>query len=142
MCARRSEHPVSGDSDGVEPLSKAAAAAHNGYEIVVSSGKKIIGSAQVRGRDYCLQHGSIPLDGSFRGIERLMKGTSIENLGTTFLSAELKREVSRDEAEAVFHSAFSEAVPLVSDELTADEIAKARELVRSKYSTDSWNFSR
>ena len=63
-------------------------AAPVGGEILVS-GRKLVGSAQVRKRDAFLQHGSILLDGS----QRIVSNTS----GETTLAAVLGRSVTIDE---------------------------------------------
>ena len=109
------------------------------YEIVGPTGKKIIGSAQVRGRNSCLQQGSIPLDDSFQEITRIVKDTATENQGCTSLSQELKRQVTREEAEEAFRSAFAEQLPLSRDELTEEEVGMAEEILHRKYAREEWN---
>jgi lipoate-protein ligase A len=56
---------------------------------ILASGRKLVGSAQVRKRDAFLQHGSILLDGS----QRIVSKTS----GETTLAAVLGRSVTFDE---------------------------------------------
>ena len=112
------------------------------YEIIVPSGEKIIGSAQVRGRNSCLQQGSIPLDDSFLNIERFIDDAATQNQGCISLSQVLQRRVDRAEAEAAFRKAFAAELPLKPDDLTSDEIKRAEEIWRQRYSLDEWNFSR
>jgi lipoyl(octanoyl) transferase len=110
------------------------------YELATPDGRKIVGSAQATTRRASVQHGSIPLDGSFRGIGRYLRtpepgsGREPASLGEL-----LGREVSLAEAIDVFTAAFAARVELEADRLTRDEEALAGELGDRKYGSDEWN---
>jgi lipoate-protein ligase A len=109
------------------------------YELSTPDGRKLVGSAQATTRRACLQHGSIPLDGSFRRIsEYLRAGAQGSGPGPTSLGEEIGRAVSLEEAAAVFASVFAESFGAEPSELTAAEEALSRSLVREKYGSDAW----
>jgi lipoyl(octanoyl) transferase len=78
-------------------------AASAGGEVLVS-GRKVVGSAQVRRGAAFLQHGSILLDGS-QDVVRAVSHQRSDVSGETTLSAELGRPVGFDEvAQAIVHA--------------------------------------
>ena len=110
------------------------------HEVQTMSGKKIIGSAQVTTRDACLQHGSIPIDGSFTKIRDYILAEDIyQNQGVSFLESELGGPLSRKNAEAAMLRAFSNVFPLRNGILSSDEVHMARVLDENRYSTEEWN---
>jgi lipoate-protein ligase A len=125
------------------------------YEITVS-GKKLIGSAQVRRRGMVLQHGTLPLTGDLTRIFACLRtdrrhGAQPESLATRqegwllaracTLEQALGWEVSFGEAADALAQGFASAlnVKLVSGDLTQDEASRAERLRREQYANDSWN---
>ncbi len=110
------------------------------YELATADGRKIVGSAQATTRRACLQHGSIPLDDSFRRIGAYLR-TPAEDGGPTPVSIgeALGRRVGLEEAVAVFAAAFARRLDLEASALSADEEALASRLVADKYGRDEWN---
>jgi lipoate-protein ligase A len=109
------------------------------YEVVSNRGRKLIGSAQITRREGCVQHGSIPLDGTFRRIERYIRG-ALPPTGPVPASVgeELGRRVSLHELADVVKEAFAREVGLVPSTLSKKEEKSAEDLCRKKYATDEW----
>jgi lipoate-protein ligase A len=119
------------------------------YEIASASAKKLIGSAQVVNRSASLQHGAIPLDLSYRRIERYLaldpakRGTSPPEEASC-LSKELGKPVSYAEALKAFAEGFDTALRdrgsgLRTGTFSEWESRRAEELLENKYSGDEWN---
>ena len=118
------------------------------YEIVVD-GKKLIGSAQTRKKSGILQHGTLPLHGDLTRItqalvfadeqERLAAGPKRLSRAVT---AEMVtgRVISWESAAAAFVLAFEDwlGLRLEPGELSPAELARAEELVQTKYNHPSW----
>lgn len=114
------------------------------YEVVTNGGQKLIGSAQTTNRESCLQHGSIPLDGSFRRVADYldMDGaaeTTFSNTEPTSIAEARGASVTMEEVSRAFRRAFAETVGIEDDHLTAEETQHAQQLAREKYSQDIWN---
>lgn len=115
------------------------------YEIASSSAKKLIGSAQVVNRRASLQHGAVPLDMSYRRIDRYLALSDEKELEEpSCLSAELGRPVSFIQAVKAFAEGFDAAlrrlgVTLQTGTLTESESRRAGELLQNKYAGDEWN---
>ena len=116
------------------------------YEIASPSAKKLIGSAQVVTRRASLQHGAIPLDMSYRRIDRYVALGPQENDAedSSCLSGELGRPVSFEQALKAFAVGFDAALrergaALGSGALSQEENLRAEELLRHKYAGDEWN---
>ncbi len=118
------------------------------YEILTADGRKIVGSAQVRKRDWVLQHGAIPLYGD---VTRLVDYLSLsperrQQLKTTLaaravsVSGYLRREVSFAEAAQALARGFAETlgVMLERGHLTPEEIVLAKELETTTYARAEW----
>lgn len=110
------------------------------YEIASLTGRKLIGSAQILGRRATLQHGSVPLDRSYRGIERYLRLPPASPSLASSLSEELGRPVSFDAAAAAFKEAACALLDCREQALSAPESAAVAELLHTKYGTDEWNF--
>jgi lipoate-protein ligase A len=122
--------------------------APSNYEITVG-GKKLIGSAQARRKEAVLQHGSLPLHGD---ITRLVCALQYNNPGSREAAAQrlgnraatiegvLGRRISWEEAADKIMTAFEQVLnlELVGSELSAEETARARQLVENKYGHPSW----
>jgi lipoate-protein ligase A len=129
------------------------------YEIADDRQRKLIGSAQVLTRRFSLQHGAIPLDGSYRRIAGfLAAGAGARSGGAGFrraapgeghglpssLGEELGREVGYAEAADALARGARYALErlgltLRSGDLTGEERERAAALLESKYSRDEWN---
>lgn len=118
------------------------------YEVLTADGRKIVGSAQVRKRDWVLQHGAIPLWGDVtRLVDYLALPQERRHALKTALAARavsvsgyLGHDVSFAQAVDALARGFSEAlnVTLTPGELTPEEIALAQELERTVYSNPDW----
>jgi lipoate-protein ligase A len=117
------------------------------YEIADEQERKLIGSAQMLSRRAALQHGAIPLDGSYRRISRYLRNLSEEEHGLpSSLGEELGREVGFAEAQETFTRGAAYALQrngllLEPGELSSWERTRSVELLSGKYSQDSWNLS-
>lgn len=112
------------------------------FEIVVG-GRKLIGSAQARGRGGLLQHGAIPLRGDIARICAFLRPTpdpTRVRARATTLSEALGREVSWDEAAEAVASGFRRAfgITLLEESLTPWEQERARRLREEKYAAENW----
>ncbi|MBN2229673.1 MAG: lipoate--protein ligase family protein [Candidatus Thorarchaeota archaeon] len=120
---------------------------------IVSGNKKISGNAQTRKHGCLLQHGTVLLDLDVELMFSILKVpkekisdkmiadvkervTSIRDILGSNISIESLREA--------LAQGFSEGlcIDLVSDALTTKEKDRVEELVRHKYATKDWNFSR
>ena len=116
------------------------------YEIVVS-GKKIVGSAQVRKNGKILQHGSILIDFDVEKMSSLFKISSPAvriKKRVTSLKQELKREVKFKNVATALKKGFEENfnIKLIPDNLTIKEKKSSQEIAATKFSTKEWNHLR
>lgn len=117
------------------------------YEIASEEQRKLVGSAQVVTREGSLQHGAIPLDGSYRRIADYLWPSSLAlppRAQPSSIGEELGRPVDFNEAREAFAAGFTAALSDLGVELqpgeTSDaERSTARELLSRRYSQDSWN---
>jgi lipoate-protein ligase A len=136
------------------------------YEIADPRRRKLIGSAQLLTRRWSLQHGAIPLDGSYRRIAGFLRAAPADGRGppsspperasappgrepalaarATALGEELGREVGYAEAaDAIARGARYAlerlGLTLRPGELEPVERERAAALLESKYSRDEWN---
>src|SRR5258708_5017282 len=118
------------------------------YEIT-ASGKKLIGSAQVRKHNGALQHGSLPLCGDVSRIcealvfaDEAARDHARERVlqRATTLGDVLGRAVSWDEAAQAVIDAFSATVEIALDKssLTRSEVERATVLRESRYADAGW----
>ncbi|MFM8320686.1 MAG: biotin/lipoate A/B protein ligase family protein [Chloroflexota bacterium] len=138
----------SGAPAGAAPANPVCFEVPSNYEITVD-GRKLVGSAQSRRKEGVLQHGSLPLVGDLARIaqalafpdpaarqeasERLLeRATTVERV--------LGRPVDWAQAAAAFEAGFRSALnlDLQPGELTAGELARARELLDEKFANPSW----
>lgn len=118
------------------------------YEITIA-GKKLIGSAQARRKAGVLQHGSLPLAGDLRRItqalvflnqdERLQAAKRLVQRATT-LEEVLGMPPAWEQACQAFIVAFEDCLDLrlETGEPTAPEMARAAELLSTKYASAEW----
>ena len=118
------------------------------YEIVTLDGKKIVGSAQVRKRDWMLQHGAIPLWGD---VTRLVDYLALETEArerlraalvarATSISAALGRQVTFEEVAEVLAQGFATVLnlDLIPEDLTDEERQLAHQLEQDIYANPTW----
>jgi lipoate-protein ligase A len=114
------------------------------YEIT-ASGRKLVGSAQMRSDGVVLQHGSIPLVGDITRICAVLKARPdperVHARATTVEEA-VGRVVSWDEAAEAMEKGFAEELSLQLEPgvLTREEWDQAKRLRDTKYATDEWTF--
>lgn len=119
------------------------------YEITVS-GKKLIGSAQSRKMGGVLQHGTLPLVGDIARITKVLsypdEKSRLEAQERVYTHACTLEGIlhSRIPWEAAAHamtSGFESAlnVSINKSQLSDEELEKADELMRTKYTTREWN---
>ncbi|MBN1564187.1 MAG: lipoate--protein ligase family protein [Anaerolineae bacterium] len=119
------------------------------YEITFS-GKKLIGSAQVRKMGAVLQHGTLPLTGDITRIcdglvfpddqEREIARQRVASRATT-LEEVLHRIISWEDAIQAMRRGFEETFDLtfeIADSLTPEELQRAEELRALRYAHDEW----
>jgi lipoate-protein ligase A len=116
---------------------------------VLASGRKLVGSAQVRRREGVLQHGSIPLSGDLGAIcealvypdeqARRQAAGRVRDRATT-VTGVLGRKVGWQEAAdaLAFGFAFALGADLQPSAATATELARAEELKVVKYAAEEW----
>lgn len=123
------------------------------YEITVN-GRKLMGSAQSRKRDFVLQHGSLPLNGDIARLiefltlteaeKRLLRG-QLTNRACTLSDVTNKALAFKDVALALskgFANVLNLDFGTVQTNPNNAEIAQASQLIREQYGKDSWTFSR
>jgi lipoate-protein ligase A len=119
------------------------------YEITAEGGKKLIGSAQARRKEGVLQHGSLPLTGDlsricqalvFKDEAARVEAASRLLARAATVQAVLGQVVAWDSAARSMVRAFEAELGLTFErgELSAQESARAEELVRAKYAHPSW----
>ncbi len=118
------------------------------YEITVD-GKKLIGSAQARKHRAVLQHGSLPLFGDITRILNVMDFSSPDHLerskhkllnhATTVKSC-LGRTIPFDQIAEAYQAAFAETlnITFISTQPTQEELLRAYELEKEKYTDPEW----
>ncbi len=114
------------------------------YEIT-ASGRKLVGSAQMRSDGTVLQHGAVPLYGDITRICAVLSArpdlARVRARATTVQDA-LGRPVSWDEAVDAMITGFSQMLNLRLElgELTGSELGEAEKLRSQKYGSDDWTF--
>ena len=120
---------------------------------IVSGGKKISGNAQTRKKGCLLQHGTVLIKVDVDEMFALLKVPKEKALGkliadvkarVTSLSDLLRSEVAFEEVAAAMEKGFARALDLdgLADSPTQTEMAKAKELAATKFSTKEWIFKR
>lgn len=120
---------------------------------IVSGGRKISGNAQTRKKGCLLQHGTVLLKVDVEKMFSLLKVPKEKALGkmiddvkarVTSLSALLARDVGFVEASDALREGFLHTLclDLKEEEPRQDELAAARLLAQTKFSTKAWIFRR
>jgi lipoate-protein ligase A len=118
------------------------------YEITVS-GKKLVGSAQLRRQGGVLQHGSLPLTGDIGRIclvlrfpDEAARRARLDRLRSRACTIEdlLQRRVAWEEAAEAVQAGFSQGLGMHFDqgELSPAEVRRADELKRQRYAHPGW----
>lgn len=118
------------------------------YEITVS-GKKLVGSAQLRRQGGVLQHGSLPLTGDLGRIcealrfpDEPARQARIDRLRARACTVAdvLRRDVAWEDAAEALRLGFAEALGLRFDkrELSLAETRRAEQLVPERYAQTDW----
>ncbi len=122
------------------------------YEMTVS-GRKLVGSAQVRKRGALLQHGTLPLTGDLARIcdalayaDEDTRDAAREQVHQRALTLQeaLGQELDWGTVAEAIHGGFTSAFDLIFSEsrLSPVEEAEALQLEREVYASDEWNFKR
>jgi len=112
------------------------------FEVVVA-GRKLIGSAQMRGQGVLLQHGTLPLRGDITRICRVLavppEAHRLRTHATT-LEETLGHEVPWHTAADALAEGLARALNLrlEQESLTPEELALANRLIQDKYASDTW----
>ncbi len=117
------------------------------YEII-SNEKKLIGSAQRRGKNAVIQHGSVLLDFNLSDWEEVFsiderQGRISLKTRMTSLTEALQREITPEEASPVFKKAFEDILNrrLIERDFTEEEREKALK-IKEKYDSERWRHLR
>jgi lipoate-protein ligase A len=121
------------------------------YEIASAAQRKLVGSAQTLTREGSLQHGAIPLDGSYRRITRYLRSQAqaSERSGSMeltpgSLAEELGHPVGFAEVQQGLAAGFAAALGEQGAELRGGTLSEAEqetaeELYSRRYAQDAWN---
>jgi lipoate-protein ligase A len=118
------------------------------YELT-ASGKKIVGSAQLRRKGGVLQHGSFPLQGDITRICSALRFDGVASRAAAAARVAARagtasdlagRSIAWEEAADAFEHGFQQGlgINLVPDVLTAGEQDAARDMVRRRHRTEAW----
>lgn len=107
-------------------------------------GKKVIGSAQKRYKDGFIQHGSILFGCNAEELGRVLGHEYKDSLKAIGALKDYCSGLSFDDLRTALKEAFERSlhVKLISDNPARTELALAKKLEQTKYSTREWNFSR
>ncbi|BDH62081.1 octanoyltransferase LipM [Lysinibacillus sp. PLM2] len=133
-----------------KPKSAVCFDAPSWYELVVE-GKKVAGSAQTRQKGVILQHGAILLDldeDKLLSVFKFPSDEAKEKMRTKLpekavaINKIADRPISIEECVVAFKKGFEDAlnIELVPYELTDSQNELVKELEKTKYLTDEWNF--
>jgi lipoate-protein ligase A len=106
-------------------------------------GRKVVGSAQKRGRRAFLQHGSVPLTIDYQALARATAdaGADLAGYRRAFAGlADLRPGLGAEEVRRHLALGFAQQFPGPWEDrpLSAEERARAVELARERYSTEAW----
>jgi lipoate-protein ligase A len=148
--AQADENPAL--APGSDPQGPVCFEVPSNYEITVD-GKKLVGSAQARRKIGVLQHGTLPLSGDLTRITQTLAFPSEEDREraaarllqhATTVETVLGRVVSWEAAAEAMAQAFEQTLnlELLPGELTPAELARADELVETRYANPEWKKTR
>ncbi|RKJ37191.1 lipoate--protein ligase family protein, partial [Butyricicoccus sp. 1XD8-22] len=133
-----------------KPKSAVCFDAPSWYELVVE-GKKVAGSAQTRQKGVILQHGAILLDldeDKLLSVFKFPSEEAKEKMRTKLpekavaINRIADRRITIEECVVAFKKGFEDAlnIELIPYELTDSQKDFVKELEKTKYLTDEWNF--
>jgi lipoate-protein ligase A len=114
------------------------------YGEITADRKKIVGSAQKRFKNGFLQHGSLLLGFNADELRRSLREIGPDDFTHIGSIRECSSGITPDQLRISLKEAFEKElnVKLVSDVPSKAELKAADTLVKTKYSTDGWNFRR
>jgi lipoate-protein ligase A len=108
------------------------------FEIESLKQGKLIGSAQVMKEGTVLQHGAIPLTGSYREITKYLTCESDFTKNITSLNQALGSSINGPLLLSALKTGFGHYIPLEEGSLSRYEKALTEKLSREKYGTETW----
>lgn len=108
------------------------------YEIEAMKEGKLIGSAQVIKNGVVVQHGAIPLTGSYTRIVKYLKFGSTAFKSVSSLTEVSGNTIAEKELLTALKKGFGRHLHLVEGSLNDYEIQKTDELEVKKYSQEDW----
>ncbi len=119
---------------------------------ILSGGKKLVGSAQVRRAGALLQHGAIPLAGDVAAITGLLamdesrRNATAEKLrhSATTVEEAARRRLAAGDLAAALAAAFTASwhIELRNVPLSDAELLSAKQLVEERYANPAWTGAR
>ncbi len=115
---------------------------------ILVDGRKISGSAQTRRMGVLVQHGTLLYSVDQDTLFGLLNGDADEKTRLTrskrkvVTSVTEHSDATKDDMIDALVKAFSSAYTVGKGDYTKEELLRAGELSRDKYSTDAWNFQR
>ncbi|MCK4924043.1 MAG: lipoate--protein ligase family protein [Spirochaetes bacterium] len=108
------------------------------FEIESLEQGKLIGSAQVLKEGIVLQHGAIPLTGSYREISKYLASDSDFTKSISSLNQASDSSVDRTSLLSALKTGFGKHLLLEDSHLNGFEKTLTEQLSRDKYGTDAW----
>jgi lipoate-protein ligase A len=108
------------------------------YEIESTKEGKLIGSAQVIKNGVVIQHGAIPITGSYTRIAKYLKTGSTKFKSVSSLSSTSGNDIRDDDLLKSLRNGFGRYLNLTDGHLNQYEQLKTEELAEVKYSNNEW----
>ncbi len=108
------------------------------FEVESLKRGKLIGSAQVIKDGIVLQHGAIPLTGSYSKITNYLTADAKSSKSVSSLAEVSGTRVDEEELLFALKTGFGKHITLVDGELSEKELQKTVELAENKYGTHEW----
>jgi len=112
------------------------------YEIESMVQGKLIGSAQVIKDGVLLQHGAIPLTGSYTSITKYLNRDSTYSKNAASLNQVSTIHIGEEELLNALQQGFSKSIQLIDGRFTPHEEQLFRDLALHKYSQEEWMLKR
>jgi len=108
------------------------------FEVESVKEGKLIGSAQVIKDGIVLQHGAIPLTGSYAEITKYLTEDAKSSKSVSSLADVSRARVEEEKLLSALKTGFGKYVHLMDGELNEKELQKTAELAENKYGTNEW----
>jgi lipoate-protein ligase A len=108
------------------------------YEIESAQEGKLIGSAQVIKNGVVVQHGAIPITGSYTRISKYLKNGSAQFKSASSLSGTAGGEIRDEDLLESLRNGFGRYLNMSDGYLNNFERQKTKELAKDKYSNNEW----